>query len=179
NLVNIISVGFFSIPFLEYARMMILPDIVSIAASAIMLYVIFRRSFPNRIPLESLPKPETVVRDMKLLKISFVVIALMIALYAIAGFFLIPISLVAVPGVALFYLFAKTRTNVSGKKIVRNTPWEIIFFALGLFIVVYALSKHGLVGILETAMLSLGNLVLPLRLIGDAFLFSFLASIMN
>ncbi|EQD80215.1 Arsenical pump membrane protein, partial [mine drainage metagenome] len=75
--------------------------------------------------------------------------------------------------------FAKTRTNVSGKKIVRNTPWEIIFFALGLFIVVYALSKHGLVGILETAMLSLGNLVLPLRLIGDAFLFSFLASIMN
>ncbi len=179
NLVNIISVGFFSIPFLEYARIMILPDIVSIAASAFMLYLIFGRSFPEGISLENLPKPQSVVSDMKLLKISFIVIGLMIALYAIAGFFLIPISLIAVPCVALFYLFARTRANISGRKIFYNTPWEIIFFALGLFIVVYALSMHGLVNLLETAMLSLGNLVPPLRMIGYAFLFSFLASIMN
>ena len=37
NLVNIISVGFFSIPFTEYARVMIIPDIVAIVSSALVL----------------------------------------------------------------------------------------------------------------------------------------------
>lgn len=179
NLVNIISVGFFSISFLEYARVMIIPDIVAISSSALFLYLLFRHSFHDDISLDKLPKPIDVVKDVRLLKAAFVVVALMVLLYAITGFFLIPISVIAVPGVALFYLYARSRTGLPGKKLVFNTPWEIIFFALGLFIVVYALSKNGLVDALASTMSYFAELYLPTRMIVYAFIFSFLASIMN
>ncbi|MCL4452303.1 MAG: SLC13 family permease [Candidatus Thermoplasmatota archaeon] len=179
NLVNIISVGFFSIPFLEYAKIMVLPDIVAIVSSAAVLYLIFHNTFPSDISLEELPRPEDVVKDMRLLKVAFATITLMITLYAITGYFLVPISFIAVPGVALFYMYARIRTSIPGKRIVHNTPWEIIFFALGLFIVVYALSKNGLVEVLGSTLSYFSYLYEPLRMIVDAFIFSFLASIMN
>ena len=179
NLVNIISVGFFSIPFLEYAKIMVLPDIVAIASSAAVLYLVFHTTFPVDISLEQLPRPDDVVKDMRLLKVAFITISLMIILYAITGYFLIPISFIAVPGVALFYMYARARTSIPGKRIVHNTPWEIIFFALGLFIVVYALSKNGLVEALSSTLSYFSYLYDPVRMIIDAFIFSFLASIMN
>lgn len=179
NLVNIISVGFFSIPFLEYARVMIIPDIVAIASSALVLYLLFRHSFHEDISLEKLPRPIDVVKDVRLLKTAFIVVALLVILYAITGLFLVPISVIAVPGVALFYLYARSRTDIPGKKLIFNTPWEIIFFALGLFIVVYALSKNGVVDALAYTLSYFSGLYLPLRMITYAFLFSFLASIMN
>lgn len=179
NLVNIISVGFFSIPFTEYARVMIIPDIVAIVSSTLILYLLFRHTFQDNISLENLPRPIDVVRDRRLLRVAFFVVILLIVLYAITGLFLVPISVIAVPGVALFYLYARRRTAIPGKKLVFNTPWEIIFFALGLFIVVYALSKNGLVEALASAMSYFSTLYLPFRMIIEAFLFSFLASVMN
>ncbi|MDZ7927623.1 MAG: ArsB/NhaD family transporter [Agrobacterium sp.] len=44
NLTNIVTAGYFNIGFWEYARAMFLPNLVSIVASIVVLYVFFRKS---------------------------------------------------------------------------------------------------------------------------------------
>lgn len=75
NLVNIVSADFFGITFSEYALRMWLPDLFSLVASISILYLYFRRSLPRHYEIGHLAKPSTVIKDQRLFKFSWFVLA--------------------------------------------------------------------------------------------------------
>jgi arsenical pump membrane protein len=143
NLVNIISADFFAISFSEYAAVMVPVNLVSVLATWSMLYWFFRKDLPAVYELERVPQASSVIRDRGTFIAGWYVLALLLA-----GFFLveptgIPVSAVAAVGALVLLAIAAKNRIISPRKIIAHTPWQIIIFSLGMYLVVYGLRNMG------------------------------------
>lgn len=144
NLVNIVSADFFKISFARYAAVMVPVNVAAVAASLAMLMMVFWRAIPRRYDASQLPQPRSAIRDPATFRAGWIVLALLLA-----GFFLleplgIPVSAIAAAG-ALGLLGVAGRTHIVGtRRIMRNAPWHIVVFSLGMYLVVYGLRNAGL-----------------------------------
>ncbi|ANN72788.1 arsenic transporter [Bordetella bronchialis] len=144
NLVNIVSADFFKISFARYAAVMVPVNVAAVAASLAMLMMVFWRAIPRRYDASQLPRPRSAIRDPATFRAGWIVLALLLA-----GFFLleplgIPVSAIAAAG-ALGLLGVAGRTHIVGtRRIMRNAPWHIVVFSLGMYLVVYGLRNAGL-----------------------------------
>lgn len=179
NLVNIISTEYFAVPFLEYAGTMLFPYLVATVSSIAILYLVFRKHLIGELEIKNLPEPGSVVKDSLALHVSILLVVGLIISYSIAGLFLFPISLIALPTVLGFFLFIRSRVDIEPGKLLKYTPWSVIFFSLGMFLIVNALSINGLTTFLGHAISVLYSLPGPLNFIAISFLFSMTASLMN
>lgn len=146
NLVNIVSADFFKIGFTEYAAIMVPVNIVAVAASLAMLIWFFRRDIPKDYDVTQLKNPREAILDSATFKTGWWVLALLLV-----GFFGlehvgVPISAVASAG-ALILLHVAARGHViSTRKVLKEAPWQIVIFSLGMYLVVYGLRNEGLTG---------------------------------
>lgn len=178
NLVNIIAATYFGISFFPYMELMILPDLASIGSSLLFLYLYFRKSIPDTIPVDiSYSKDE--IKDPFLFEIFFPTIVILILLYSIGGFYSIPVSIVSMPTAAVLIILSKRGGRIDYIKPVKDAPWQIILFSLGMYIVVYALANNGLVQITAYSVLTFTKMPPILTYILTGYLFAFTASIMN
>lgn len=144
NLVNIVSADFFKIGFTEYAAIMVPVNIVAVAATLAMLMWYFRRDIPKDYDVMQLKTPREAILDSATFKAGWWVLALLLA-----GFFGlehvgVPISAVASAG-ALILLHVAARGHViSTRKVLKEAPWQIVIFSLGMYLVVYGLRNEGL-----------------------------------
>lgn len=179
NLVNIVSADFFGIGFAEYALRMIIPNLFSLIASIIVLYLFYRKSIPKMYDLKSLEDPKKTIKDEKLFRLSWVVLIVLLIGYFTSEFFNIPISVIA-GIVALLYLWiSRTSEAVSPKRVLKQAPWAIVFFSIGMYVVVYGLNNVGLTNILAkmiNVMVDQGQFVAT---VGMGFLAAILSSVMN
>lgn len=56
------------------------------------------------------------------------------------------ISAVATVGVAILLAVAAKGYVISTREVIRNAPWKIVLFSLGMYLVVYRLRNSGLTG---------------------------------
>lgn len=56
----------------------------------------------------------------------------------------IPISLVAMVGALILLMVAANGHIISTRKVLRDAPWQIVVFSLGMYLVVYGLRNVGL-----------------------------------
>src|SRR5699024_5653314 len=94
NLTNIISADFFQLGFLQYALVMLMPNMINIFASFVVLYVYFNRSIPQTYDETMVQTPMTAIQHKSLFKITSYCITFLIVGYTCSEMFSIPMSLI-------------------------------------------------------------------------------------
>lgn len=179
NLVNIVSSDFFGIGFVEYASRMIVPTFFSVAASLLVLYLFYRRSIPKHYDLAQLKKPAEAIKDIRLFRISWVILAVLLAAYLTSGWIGVPVSLIVGTAAIVFLLLAGQSREIRAWKLVKGAPWSVVVFSIGMYVVVYGLRNVGLTDELGNVFKWVGDQGLFVATVGSGFIAAILSSIMN
>ncbi|MBC1485019.1 arsenic transporter [Listeria seeligeri] len=179
NLVNIVSADFFGISFSEYALMMWIPTIFSLVASILILYFYFRKALPRRYDDSELKKPESALKDKKMFYISWIILIILVVGFFLSSFLDIPVSFTALIVAFAFLLVGKKSQAVSTKAILKGAPWNIVFFSIGMYVVVYGLQNVGITKLLSHAVEYVAGYGLFIGTVGMGFIAAVLSSVMN
>lgn len=144
NLVNIVSADYFGLGFAEYASVMVPVNLASVAATLAVLYLFFRRDIPARYPVEALKTPEAAIRDRATFVTGgWMLLVLLVGLFALEPLG-VPISAVAAACAVLLFIVAARGHVIATRKVLREAPWQVVVFSLGMYLVVYGLKNAGL-----------------------------------
>jgi len=179
NLVNIVSADFFGIGFTEYAKHMIVPNIFALIASISVLYLFFRKSIPKNYDMLDLKKPADAIRDPKMFRLSWVILGILLIGYFGSELIKIPVSFVAGTVAIFFLIMAKRSSTVNTKQVIKGAPWAIVFFSIGMYVVVYGLRNVGLTSLLATVIEIGTKQGLFIGTMAMGFLSAILSSLMN
>ncbi len=185
NLVNIVSANYFNIGFNRYAAVMVPVNLVSVAATLGVLWLVFRDHIPTRYAVEKLDTPRSALKDPLVFRAAFPLLAMLLVTYFVTAPLQIPFSLVT--GAAAMVLMAIAgRWWQAGKGSVisvslalRNAPWQIVLFSIGMYLVVYGLGNAGLTGYGAQALQWLAQQGNIAATVGTGFLSAMAASVMN
>jgi len=179
NLVNIVSADYFRLTFGQYAGVMIGVDIVAVLASLGVLFLMFRKDLPARYDAGVLERPEAAIRDQNVFRIGWVVLGVLLIGYFAAGPLGVPVSAVAVLGAALLWVVAARGKTVDTRAVLKGAPWQIVFFSLGMYLVIYGLKNAGLTDALAGLLDRFAAGGLWTATLGTGFLMAFVSSVMN
>ncbi|MGK5064903.1 arsenic transporter [Janthinobacterium sp. LB3P112] len=179
NLVNIVSADYFKIGFAEYAAVMVPVNAVAVMATLLALMWFFRKDIPQDYDVSQLKRPGAAIRDLATFKAGWLVLALLLI-----GFFWlerlgVPISAVAAVGAALLLAVAAKGHVIPTREVIRNAPWQIVIFSLGMYLVVYGLRNAGLTGYLTGVLNYFAQYGVWGAAMGTGVLTAILSSIMN
>ncbi|MCG3659152.1 arsenic transporter [Aliarcobacter butzleri] len=179
NLTNIVTANYFNIGFVDYFLNMIIPFIVSVIASIVFLWLILRKDIPKKVDVRLLKEPKSVIKNMNLFYFSWFFLAFLLSAYALGDIYKLPISFFALGGALVLLIIASLTKSVNAKNIIKEAPWQIVWFSIGLYIVVYGLKNARLT---EYLTMILNYLVLQgdtIAIISTGFISAILSAVMN
>ena len=148
NLVNIVSADFFQIGFNRYAAVMLPVNLVSVAATLAVLLWFFRRDIPEQYDPRQLAEPASAIHDRATFIAGWwVLLILLLGCFALEPLG-IPISAISAVCATLLLVIAARGHKISTRKVLKEAPWQIVIFSLGMYLVVYGLRNAGLTGYL-------------------------------
>ncbi len=179
NLVNIVSADYFDISFARYAQIMVPVNIVSVAATLLVLMIYFRKDIPQTFDESALKEPASAIRDRRTFVAGWLVLAMLLA-----GFFLledtgVPVSIIASAGALILWLVAGSGHVIRTRKVLKNAPWSIVFFSLGMYLVVYGLRNAGLTDYITSVLNELAQQGIWAATVGTGVITALLSSVMN
>lgn len=178
NLTNIVTADYYDINFGAYALAMLFPNLLSLAASIGVIYLVFGRSIPKRYDGSMLKQPYEAIKNKRLFRLSWLILCLLLAAYFGSGWLGLPECVIA--GIAALGFMISARDNgLDVKPILKAAPWGVVMFSVGMYVVVYGLRNVGLTD-------TLGNLIewmteagAYVSTVGTGFLAAILSSVMN
>ncbi|WNK19796.1 arsenic transporter [Halomonas piscis] len=185
NLVNIVSANYFDLGFGRYAEVMVPVNLVSLAATLGVLGWYFRRDIPKRYDVAQLEAPASAIRDRYVFYAAFPLLGLLLAALFASTRWPLPFSVIM--GAAALLLAAIAARvwalgrprPVSLSKVIKNAPWQIVLFSLGMYLVVYGLGNAWLTGAASGVLEWLAGQGEVAATVGTGVAAALLASVMN
>lgn len=146
NLTNIIALHFFNLNALDFSKVMALPQIFIIIAS-LCFFILVRKRLPRilkvKIPNAESHKPESHIVESSIMPqksviiVCFALLFLLLCGIFIANAFSLPLSSFTLLCAALSLILAYKKIEIL--PCLKASPFGIVVFSLGLFIVVFGL----------------------------------------
>jgi len=179
NLTNIVTANYFDIGFLEYLSKMFVPYVVSTLVTISFLWVFLRKDIPREIDVSLLKNPDEVLKNKTLFKFSWVFLALLLVGYFVGDNYDLPVSVFALGGGLIFLAIASYTKSARAWLTIKTAPWQVVWFSIGLYIVVYGLKNAGLTDYLASILQDLVQRGDVIAILGTGFISAFLSAIMN
>ena len=179
NLTNIVTANYFNIGFAKYLSNMFIPFIISVFVSIVFLWFLLKKDIPKTIDISLLPEASSAIKNKTMFYISWIFLALLFVSYFIGDAYDMPISVFALGGALIFLLIATIFKSVKPLHIIKEAPWQIVWFSIGLYIVVYGLKNAGLTDYLSIILKDLSLRGDTFAIIATGFISAFLSAIMN
>lgn len=179
NLVNIVSANFFDITFSRYAAVMVPVNLVSLAATLVVLWLFYRRDLPATYPVAELEAPRHAIKDPLVFRAAFPLLGLLLVAYFVTAPFGVPVSVVTCAGALVLLALANRSRVIPIRKVLTGAPWQIVLFSLGMYLVVYGLKNAGLTDYLAQGLVWLSGHGSFVATIGTGFAAAILSSVMN
>ena len=177
NLTNILTASFFGIPFIDFLKFMALPQAFAILSSLAIFWIFYGKK---------LPKTLVVFKDFKDESISkfgicfcFSLLALLPLCAAFGAYFKIPICVFVGLCAILALGYGIRLGRIAPLKLLKNSPFSVVPFSLGLFVVVFGLKNAGLLEILQAGVIEILEQGAFLSLLSVGFLSAFGSSLIN
>jgi arsenical pump membrane protein len=154
NPVNIVSADFFRYTFIEHMVFMTPVAVVTIALSLVVVYLHFRKDIPKGYDphlVDALIVDGAVIQPRQL-KVSFITLVVIDALYVVASRNGVPVGFVIFGGAAFllgFYVFTMSHSHMHEEEkhgviyILKRVNWDILVFMAGILLVVQGLKHAG------------------------------------
>ncbi|MFK9099798.1 arsenic transporter [Pseudomonas guariconensis] len=179
NLVNIVSADYFGLGFSTYASVMLPVNLAAVLATLLVLFLYFRRDIPAHYALDDLKPPAMAIRDRATFRVGvWVLVALLAGLFVLEPLG-IPISAVAAACAAVLFIVAARGHVIATRRVLREAPWQIVVFSLGMYLVVYGLRNAGLTDSLTALLDRLAAQGLWATTLGTGLVAALLSSVMN
>ena len=179
NLTNIVTANYFNIGFVEYLSNMFIPYLVSTIISIIVLWLVLRKDIPAKVDVTLLKNPDEVLKNKTLFQFSWVFLALLLAGYFIGDSYDLPVSVFALGGGLVFLAIASYTKSARAWLTIKTAPWQVVWFSIGLYIVVYGLKNAGLTDYLTIILNDLAQRGDAIAILGTGFISAILSAIMN
>ncbi|MBK5942413.1 MULTISPECIES: arsenic transporter [Halorhodospira] len=179
NLVNIVSADFFDIGFNQYAMVMVPVTVVSVLASLAVLTLFFRKQIPRVYSAAGLREPRQAIKDPAVFRAGWGVLALLLLAFLVIEPMGVPISAIVGAGAAILLAVAARGHAIATRQVLKNAPWQIVIFSVGMYLVVYGLRNQGLTAEIAGALDVIAAQGVVVATLGTGFIAAFLASVMN
>ncbi len=179
NLVNIVSAGYFHLGFASYALRMVPVDAVSLVASLGVLYLFYRRTLPVTVSTDALAAPKSALKDPQVFRVAWVVLGLLLLGYFASQLLGWPVAAFAGAAAICLLLVAHNSPAVNIPTLVREAPWRIVVFSIGMYVVVFGLRNVGLTHLLAHVLTALTAQGAVVGIVGTGVVGAVLSSIMN
>lgn len=186
NVVNLIALKIVDMDLYKHTEMMFIPSTLGLLFLLFIIFLLVRRELPRKLPSawrgihpdprsHPLKPPSPAVPKIKnrskfMLYILLFVFGVRVGLF-IASFVGIPVWVVAVIGSGLLLGWRWIYLDISPADMIKKTPWHILIFCFGMYVIIYGLHNIGLTerlisifqpivsGNLLNASLSMGSLI--------------------
>ena len=131
--------------------------------------------------------PASVIRDALVFRAGWWVLGAVLITYFMSQRWQIPTSLITATG-ALILLLLAARKHFSSQQgrvvipvwtLIREAPWQVVIFSLGMYLVVYGLRNQGLTAQLGGLFTDLSHYGLTVTAVSTGFIMAILAAAMN
>lgn len=164
NIVNLIALKIVGMTLYMHTMMMFVPATLGLLFMLGLLFLCMKRDLPRELPkvsvgyrlaggppgigiahpLGPVPPADNLKRQTRLMRNLFLfVFAVRLGLFG-ASYAGIPIEWVAVAGSVILLSWRWAYLKIAPNDIIRKTPWHILVFAFGMYVLVYGLHNMGM-----------------------------------
>lgn len=150
NLTNILIADSFKLNFEQVFLKMFLPMTITFIVGALCFGIRFKKRLEVPYKLTTLSSPNKVIKDWFTFWLGLGIFVLLIVGYFIGGRFHLPIALIALPLAILMLGVVHFRKLISAHQVLKVAPWNILVYALGMFMIITASYNTDLLNFVTT-----------------------------